>query len=91
MPPLPFEDHGRVAVADFLTAICGIGRFKLIAGRANGQPTFGCYMSDGTAPIASAHGLLVLTLADDQNTAITRFIDDSVLPHFGLPRTLPDT
>jgi RNA polymerase sigma-70 factor (ECF subfamily) len=33
-------------------------------------------------------GLLVLTLAGDQISAITRF-DNSVLPRFGLPRTLP--
>jgi hypothetical protein len=35
-----------------------------------------------------AHGLLVLTLEGNQIATITRFLDNSVLPHFGLPRTL---
>jgi RNA polymerase sigma-70 factor (ECF subfamily) len=33
--------------------------------------------------------LLVLTLAGNRINAITRF-DNSVLPGFGFPRTLPD-
>jgi hypothetical protein len=32
---------------------------------------------------------IVLTLDDDRISAITRFLDGSVYPHFGLPRTLP--
>jgi RNA polymerase sigma-70 factor (ECF subfamily) len=39
---------------------------------------------------APAHGLLVLTLADDRVRAITGFTDNSVLARFGLPRTLPE-
>ena len=39
---------------------------------------------------AHAHGLVVLTLAGDKISAITRFGDNSLFPHFGLPRTLPD-
>ena len=35
-----------------------------------------------------AHGLIVLTLEGDQISAITRFVDHSVLARFGLPRTL---
>ena len=31
----------------------------------------------------------VLTLADDRISAITHFVDTSVLDRFGLPRTLP--
>ena len=89
MPPLPFEYHGRAAVAGFLAAICGTRRFKLIPTRANGQPAFGCYLYDDTAPIARAHGLLVLTLTGGHITAIIRFLDNSVLPPFGLPRVLP--
>jgi hypothetical protein len=30
----------------------------------------------------------VLTLAGDKISAITRFGDNSLFPHFGLPRTL---
>ena len=38
--------------------------------------------------VAHAYGMLVLTLAGGQVTAMTGF-DNSVLPLFGLPRTLP--
>ncbi|HEX6933262.1 MAG TPA: RNA polymerase subunit sigma-70, partial [Streptosporangiaceae bacterium] len=55
--------------------------------RANGQPAFGAYLR-APAGIRHATGLLVLTLAGDQICAITRF-EASVLPWFGLPRTLP--
>ena len=88
MPPLPFEYQGRATTAHFLWAISfrsGTREFRLIATRANGQPAFGCYL---VAPIARAHGLIVLTLAGDRITAITRFLDNSVLSRFGLPRTL---
>jgi RNA polymerase sigma-70 factor (TIGR02960 family) len=90
MPPLPLEYRGRAAVAGFLMARCVPRRHRLIATRANGQPAFGCYVADGTAPIARAHGLLVLTLAGDRVAAITHFLDNGVLPRFGMPRALPD-
>jgi hypothetical protein len=32
----------------------------------------------------------VLTLADDKICAITRFGDNALFPHFGLPRSLRD-
>ncbi len=92
MPPLPFGYQGRAA-AEFLSAEPSRGgtrRFRLIATRANGQPAFGCYLSDPVAPISHAQGLIVLTLDGDRVSGITRFMDNSVLPRFGLPRTLPD-
>jgi RNA polymerase sigma-70 factor (TIGR02960 family) len=91
MPPLPWQYQGHEAAEQFLKAICfdgGMRRFRLIPTRANGQPAFGCYLPDPHAPIAHAHGLLVLTLAGDHIAAITRFLDNSLLPTFGLPRTL---
>jgi RNA polymerase sigma-70 factor, ECF subfamily len=33
--------------------------------------------------------MIVLTLRGDQISAITWFSDNSVFPHFGLPRALP--
>jgi RNA polymerase sigma-70 factor (ECF subfamily) len=92
MPPLPFGYQGRAA-AEFLTAVPCRGaprRLRLVATRANGQPAFGCYLSDPVAPVSHAHGLIVLTLDGDRVSGITRFMDNSVLPRFGLPRTLPD-
>ncbi len=83
-PATPHFDHH-----DGVAAICGPRRFKLIPTRANGQPAFGCYLCDDTAPIARAHGLIVLTLAGDHIAEITRFLDNSLLPPFGLPRVLP--
>jgi hypothetical protein len=61
---------------------------RLVPTRANNQPAFGYYLQDPLAPIAHAHGLIVLTLEGDQISAITRFGDNSLFPHFGLPRAL---
>jgi RNA polymerase sigma-70 factor (TIGR02960 family) len=89
MPPLPFIYQGQAPVADFLTVICATARFRLIPTRANGQPAFGCYLCDPTAPVARAHGLIVLTLSGERIADITRFLDNSILARFGLPRVLP--
>jgi RNA polymerase sigma-70 factor (TIGR02960 family) len=91
MPPSPLEYQGRTAIAGFLREIerwRGGRRYRLIPTRANTQPAFGCYRHDEHAPIAHATGLLVLTLEGDRIAVITNFIDSSVLPRFGLPRTL---
>lgn len=90
MPPLPLEYQGRAATAGFLKTISfrGTRRYRLIPTRANGQPAYGCYLYDAYTPIARAHGLLVITVAGDRISALTRFLDNSVLGHFGLPRTL---
>jgi len=90
MPPLPLEYQGRELATQFFAAgFRRSGRFRLVATRANGQPAFGLYIRDPHAGIAHANGLLVLTLAGDRISVITRF-EPSVLPRFGLPRTLPD-
>jgi len=88
MPPIPFEYEGRDVVARFLAILFGAGRrADLVPTRANGQPAFGVYLrtADG---IRHATGLFVLTLTGNQICAITRF-EASVLPWFGLPRSLP--
>jgi RNA polymerase sigma-70 factor (TIGR02960 family) len=89
MPPLPLEYQGRDLAARFLTlAFRRRHQYRLVATRANGQPAFGVYVRDPHAPVLHANGLLVLTLAGDRISMITRF-DTSVLPRFGLPRSLP--
>jgi RNA polymerase sigma-70 factor (TIGR02960 family) len=91
MPPQAVEFHGRELVGRFLAAT-GLRpgrRARLIPTRANGQPAFGLYVLDQQAGIFRAVGLLVLTLSGDQVRAMTGF-DNSLLPHFGLPRTLSD-
>ena len=67
----------------------GPGAARLVPTRANNQPAFGYYRADPARPVAHAHSLIVLTLAGDKICAITRFGDNNLFPHFGLPRTLP--
>ena len=88
MPPMPFEYEGRDVVARFCASLFGAGRrFDLVPTRANGQPAFGAYLR-APAGISYGVGLYVLTLTGDRICAMTRF-DNSVLPWFGLPRSLP--
>jgi RNA polymerase sigma-70 factor (TIGR02960 family) len=88
MPPIPFEYQGRDIVARFCTSLFGAGRrFDLVPTRANGQPAFGAYLR-APAGISHGTGLYVLTLTGDRICALTRF-ENSVLPWFGLPRSLP--
>jgi RNA polymerase sigma-70 factor (ECF subfamily) len=94
MPPESLEYQGPAAIARFLSTVPAGGRLdlvRLVPTRANGQPAFGCYLRDPHAPIAHAYGLMVLTLRGDRVAAITGFADTSVFPHFGLPRTLPES
>jgi len=88
MPPLSLEYEGRDVVARFYASMIGSGRrFDLVPTRANGQPAFGAYLRTSTG-IRHGTGLLVLTLTGDRICSVTRF-DNSVLPWFGLPRSLP--
>src|SRR5205809_2374 len=88
MPPMPLEYEGRDVVARFCASIFRAGRrFDLVPTRANGQPAFGAYLR---APDGTSHGvgLYVITLTGHRICAMTRF-ENSVLPWFGLPRSLP--
>ena len=88
MPPIPLEYHGRDVVARFYASVTCQGRtYDLVPTRANGQLAFGAYLRAPTG-IRHGTGLLVLTLTGDRICAMTRF-DNSVLPWFGLPRSLP--
>ena len=88
MPPMPLEYEGREVVSRFCAIIFRSGRrFDLVRTRANGQPALGVYLG---APTGVRHGigLFVLTLSGDRICAMTRF-EDTVLPWFGLPPSLP--
>jgi len=92
MPPATLEYQGPAAIASFLAQSAryrGGQHTRLIPTRANGQPAFGCYVPDEHAGICHAHGVLVLTMEGMRISAITRFVDSGLLPHFGLPRTWP--
>ena len=89
MPPIPLEYRGRDAVANFYAGLMGRGhRYDLVPTRANGQLAFGAYLHAGNGGIRHCAGLVVLTLTGDRVCALTRF-GTSVLPCFGLPRSLP--
>ena len=88
MPPIPLEYQGRDLVARFYANLFRPARrYALVPTRANGQPAFGFYLRD-TSGDRQGTGLMVLTLTGDRVSAITRF-DESVLPSFGLPQSLP--
>jgi len=89
MPPMPFEYEGRDAVSGFFATLFGAGRrFRLVPTRANGQPAFGAYVR-GPDGVRHGAGLFVLTLTGGRICSLARF-ENSVLPWFGLPRSLPD-
>jgi RNA polymerase sigma-70 factor (ECF subfamily) len=88
MPPIPFGYEGRDLVARYCAHLFDASRrFDLMLSRANGQPAFAAYLR-GPHGVRHATGFYVLTLAGDRICAMTRF-ESSVLPWFGLPRSLP--
>ena len=89
MPPIPLEYQGRDVVARFYASIIRRRTHDVVPTRANGQPAFGMYLRARAGGIRHGTGLLVLTLTGDRICAMTRF-DNTVLPWFGLPRSLPD-
>ncbi|OBH53350.1 RNA polymerase subunit sigma-70 [Mycobacterium colombiense] len=90
MPPIPLEYHGRDVVARFYASIFHTARaYHLIPTRANGQPAFGAYLRARPGNVQRGAGLLVLTLTGGRISALTRF-DNDLLPHWGLPRSLPN-
>jgi RNA polymerase sigma-70 factor, ECF subfamily len=90
MPPEPLECRGGLAIAAFMQRMNFWGPdLTLLPTRANGQPAFGYYLPDPSAPILHARGLVVLDIADDRVSTITRFGDKGALARFGFPRTLP--
>nr|WP_238361850.1 sigma-70 family RNA polymerase sigma factor [Actinopolymorpha pittospori] len=92
MPPEPHEYQGHTDIATFLhhrAPLLG-GHLRLVATRANGQPAYGCYLTDPKAEITRGYGLFVLTLQGSRISAITWFNDRSLFPHFGLPRAIRD-
>jgi len=88
MPPMPLEYQGRELAAQFFrtTAFRPGWTSRLLPTRANGQPAFGFYVRDPQTGEFYTVGLMVLTLAGTQISAMTRF-ESSNLPRFGLPAT----
>jgi RNA polymerase sigma-70 factor (ECF subfamily) len=86
------EYRGIDAASRFFAAVTlRPGRsYRVVPTRANGQPAFATYQAEPHTGVYRAYGLLVVTIAGDRITAVTGF-GASVLPRFGLPRTLPGT
>ena len=91
MPPVPLEYQGRELISRFFATVAfrQDRQYRLVPTRANGQPAFAVYLRDPVNGVARAFGLMVITLAGDRVSAITRF-DNAVVSPFGLPRTLAD-
>jgi len=93
MPPWPLGYRGGYAAGCLLSVLVfrgGTRRFRLVPVRANGQPAFGCYVSDAREPalVSQAAGLIVLDLGRGHIAGVARFLDNGLLPLFGLPETL---
>jgi RNA polymerase sigma-70 factor (ECF subfamily) len=91
MPPIPLEYLGRELAREFFTQGFrqGLQHRRLVPTRANGQPAFGIYVRDPVTDVAHANGLLVITLARERVSVITRF-ESAIFSRFGLPRTLSE-
>ncbi|CAG7645373.1 RNA polymerase subunit sigma-70 [Actinacidiphila bryophytorum] len=90
MPPAMLEYRGIDAAQQFFAAVTlRPGRsYRVVPTRANGHPALATYVADPHTGAFRAYGLLVVTVADDRIASVTGF-GASVLPRFGLPRTLP--
>jgi RNA polymerase sigma-70 factor (ECF subfamily) len=92
MPPEPYGYQGSDAIKQFIAQVFarrGDNRHRLIPTRANSQPAFVQYVKDPHTDVGRALSLLVLTLDGNRISHITRFAPTGVIPHFGLPRTIP--
>ena len=91
MPPAPLEYQGHAAIAEFFRTrtYWGDAGAHLVPTAANYQPAFGYYRAGPREPLARARGLIVLTLADEQIAAITRFEPEGLFRHFRLEQALP--
>jgi RNA polymerase sigma-70 factor (TIGR02960 family) len=87
MPPWPLSFRGKPAAERLLSAVVfrgGTRRFRLVPTRANRQPAFACYATDGAGAETPA-GMIVLTLAGPRISAVARFLDNGLLPRFSHP------
>jgi RNA polymerase sigma-70 factor (TIGR02960 family) len=86
MPPAPLAYRGPDAIASFFATVPADGdlaAIRLVPTRANGQTAVAAYMRDGD--MASAYGIMVLTVHAGRIGEITGFADPALFPLFGLP------
>jgi RNA polymerase sigma-70 factor (ECF subfamily) len=90
MPPEPFELRGSRPIAEYLGRFWGAG-VKVVMTRANASPALGYYRPDPHSDVYRASGLIVVSVAGDRVSSLTRFGDLSLFATFGLPRTITQT
>ena len=90
MPPKPLEYQGHAAIAESTRAAPGGARTDPAGAPGERRARVRLLPTRPHAAVERANGLIVLTLAGDKICAITRVGDNSLFPHFGLPRTLRD-
>jgi hypothetical protein len=93
MPPVTLEYQGPAAIGGFLRDVSawhGIRPYRLIPTGANGQPAYGLYVAEGSAPEFRGYGIVVLTMEGERISAITRFVDTKLMGWFGLPGSLAE-
>ena len=93
MPPVALEYQGPAAIGGFLRDVAawhGGLPYRLIPVGANGQPAYGLYVPEGSAPVLRAYGIVVLTFEGERISAITRFVDNKLMSWFGLPGSLAE-
>jgi RNA polymerase sigma-70 factor (ECF subfamily) len=95
MPPYPMWFQGR---ADVLAALAAgwdstspayVGRFRMVATRANGRPAAAAYVRGRGEPGYRAFAISVLRVEDGRIVEATAFHDPHLFPVFGLPAALP--
>jgi hypothetical protein len=88
MPPIPLEYEGRDPVARFCAMLFrAVPRSSLVPTRANGQPAFGAYVHSASG-VHQGVGVIAVSLSGERICALT-FFEQSALPWFGLPLSLP--
>ncbi len=92
MPPIPGWYKGRANIAIFFKAVVfahiSIGKWRLLATRANGRPAFAMYRQQEGDDGYQFYGLLVLDVVGGQIVSIVAFLDLPDLEPFALPPTL---
>ena len=92
MPPEDVRIDGAAAIGRFFGTVPADGRLdriRLVETRANGQPGLAAYIRAADEGDHDAYGVMVLTIADGQVTAITGFPGAAAFEPFGLPATQP--
>jgi RNA polymerase sigma-70 factor, ECF subfamily len=97
MPPYPMWFQGRDAVVAAMAASWDpgspayVGRFRMAATRANGQPAAAAYVRGAGEPGYRAFAIAVLRVEDRHIVEVTAFHDTGLFAAFALPAVLPAT